>query len=336
MAKSRISKLIEPYVITKGSKFRLKDIDPGDTSGFRPEKEVAEAALAEGVVRLRKLQEKLYAQNNWGVLLIFQALDAAGKGGAVEHVMSGVDPAGVEVYAFKAPSPEERDHDFMWRSLKRLPERGRIGIFDRSYYEEVLVVRVHPEILEGSQIPRPLVSKQIWKQRFEDIRAFERYFARQGYVIRKFFLHISHKEQLKRMRKRLDEPEKNWKFNLGDLKERARWKDYMAAYEDLIRQTATPEAPWVVVPGNKKWFARIVVAATIVDALEKLDLQFPELDGTKRRELEEGRRQLEKAIGGKASDDTDGKGSKKKDQKKDKDKNQKKSKKDSKSKKGEK
>jgi PPK2 family polyphosphate:nucleotide phosphotransferase len=310
MAKSRISKLIEPYVITRGNKFRLKDIDPGDTGGFKPEKEVAQAALAEGVAKLRKLQEKLYAQNSWGVLLVFQALDAAGKGGAVEHVMSGVDPAGVEVYALKAPSPEERDHDFMWRSFKRLPERGRIGIFDRSYYEEVLIVRVHPEILDGSQIPRRLVTKHVWKERFEDIRAFERYLARQGYVIRKFFLHISQKEQLKRMRKRLDEPEKNWKFNIGDLKERARWKDYMAAYEDLIRHTATPEAPWVVVPGNKKWFARIIVAATIIDALEKLDLRFPELDGTKRRELEEGRQQLEKAIGGKASRDKDSKSKK--------------------------
>ena len=207
MAKSRISKLIEPYVITKGRKFRLKDFDPGDTGGFKPDKAVAEAALAEGVAKLRKLQEKLYAQNNWGVLLILQALDAAGKGGVVEHVMSGVDPAGVEVHSFKAPSPEERDHDFMWRSFRRLPERGRIGIFDCSYYEEVLIVRVHPEILAGASIPGPLVTKQIWKERFEDIRAFERYLARQGYVIRKFFLHISQKEQLKRLRKRLDEPE---------------------------------------------------------------------------------------------------------------------------------
>jgi PPK2 family polyphosphate:nucleotide phosphotransferase len=303
MAKSRISKLIQPYVITKGRKFRLKDIDPGDTGGIKADKAGAEAALAEGVARLRKLQEKLYAQNNWGVLLIFQALDAAGKGGAVEHVMSGVDPAGVEVCSFKAPSPEERDHDFMWRSFKRLPERGRIGIFDRSYYEEVLIVRVHSEILAGAPIPSPLVTKHIWKERFEDIRAFERYFARQGYVIRKFFLHITQKEQLKRLRKRLDEPEKNWKFNLGDLKERARWNDYMKAYEDLIQNTASPEAPWVVVPGNKKWFARIVVAATIIDALEKLDLKFPKLDGTKRRELEEGRQQLEQAIGGKSGDD---------------------------------
>ena len=327
MAKSRISKLIEPYVITKGRKFRLKDIDPGDTGGIKADKAGAEAALAEGVARLRKLQEKLYAQNNWGVLLIFQALDAAGKCGAVEHVMSGVDPAGVEVCSFKAPSPEERDHDFMWRSFKRLPERGRIGIFDRSYYEEVLIVRVHPEILAGAPIPRPLVTKHIWKERFEDIRAFERYFARQGYVIRKFFLHITQKEQLKRLRKRLDEPEKNWKFNLGDLKERARWNDYMNAYEDLIQNTATPEAPWVVVPGNKKWFARIVVAATIIDALEKLDLKFPKLDGTKRRELEEGRRQLEQAIGGKSGDDEKGASRNSKD---------KKAKKDNKGKKGKK
>ena len=255
------------------------------------------------MARLRKLQEKLYAQNNWGVLLIFQALDAAGKGGAVEHVMSGVDPAGVEVCSFKAPSTEERDHDFMWRSFKA-PARTRPHRHLRSlgHYEEVLIVRVHPEILAGAPIPRPLVTKRIWKERFEDIRAFERYFARQGYVIRKFFLHITQKEQLKRLRKRLDEPEKNWKFNLGDLKERARWNDYMKAYEDLIQNTATPEAPWVVVPGNKKWFARIVVAATIIDALEKLDLKFPKLDGTKRRELEEGRRQLEHAIGGKSGD----------------------------------
>jgi PPK2 family polyphosphate:nucleotide phosphotransferase len=299
MAKSRVRDLVDSYLVSKGRKFRLKDIDPGDTAGFKPDKEVARATLAEGVKRLRDLQEKLYAQDNWGVLLIFQALDAAGKGGAIEHVMSGVNPAGVEVYSFKAPSPEERDHDFMWRNFKRLPERGRIGIFDRSYYEEVLIVRVHPEILNGQSVPKRLVSKNIWEERFEDIRAFERYFSRQGYVIRKFFLHVSQKEQLQRLRKRLDEPEKNWKFNLGDLKERERWNDYMRAYEDMIRQTATPYAPWVVVPGNKKWFARLVVAATIIDALDELDLKFPTVDGAKRRELEEGRRLLERAITGK-------------------------------------
>ena len=296
MAKSRVRQLVKPYLVTKGRKFRLKDIDPGDTAGFKPDKELARTKLAEGVERLRVLQEKLYAQNNWGVLLIFQALDAAGKGGAIEHVMSGVNPAGVEVYSFKAPSSEERDHDFMWRNLKRLPERGRIGIFDRSYYEEVLIVRVHPEMLHGQPIPKKLVTKRIWEERFEDIRSFERYFARQGYVIRKFFLYVSQKEQLQRLRKRLDEPEKNWKFSLGDLKERERWQDYMRAFEDVIRQTATPYAPWVVVPGDKKWFARLVVAATIIDALDELDLRFPTLDGTKRRELQEGRRLLEGAL----------------------------------------
>ena len=296
MAKTRIEKLIEPFVIRKGRKFRLKDIDPGDTGGLDPDKSLANELLQEGVGRLRDLQEKLYAQNVWGVLLIFQALDAAGKGGAVEHVMSGVNPAGVQVFSFKAPSAEERDHDFMWRNFTRLPERGRIGIFDRSYYEEVLIVRVHPEILESQKIPPPLVSKRIWTERFEDICSFERYFSRQGYVIRKFFLHISQKEQLQRFRKRLDEPEKNWKFNLGDLEARERWDDYMDAYEDLIRHTATPYAPWVVVPANKKWFARLVVAATVIDALEELNLQFPKLDGRQLRELDQGRKLLEKAV----------------------------------------
>jgi PPK2 family polyphosphate:nucleotide phosphotransferase len=296
MAKSRLSKLIDPYVIRKGHKFRLKEIDPGDTQGFKPQKEVARQVLEEGIVRLRDLQEKLHAQDRWGVLLMFQAMDAAGKGGAVEHVMTGVNPAGVQVYSFKAPSAEERDHDFLWRNFRCLPERGRIGIFDRSYYEEVLIVRIHPEILEGQKIPDELKTKNIWQERFEDICAFERYLARQGYVIRKFFLHISQKEQLGRFRKRLDEPEKNWKFNIGDLAERARWKDYMKAYEDVIQHTATPYAPWVVVPGNKKWFARIIVAATVVDALEELDLKYPKITGSKRRELEQGRKLLDKAV----------------------------------------
>jgi PPK2 family polyphosphate:nucleotide phosphotransferase len=297
MGRSRLSQFVEPYLIRHGEKFRLKDVDPGDCAGFSPGKKLADDVLEEGIERLRDLQEKLYAQDRWGVLLIFQALDAAGKGGAIEHVMSGVNPQGVEVFSFKAPSDEERDHDFMWRNFRRLPERGRIGIFDRSYYEEVLVARVHPEILEGQKIPDRLVTRKIWNERFEDIRGFERYFARQGYVIRKFFLHISQKEQLKRFRKRLDEPDKNWKFNLGDLKERARWRDYMHAYEDVIRQTSRPHAPWVVVPGNKKWFARIVVAATIIDALEELDLRFPKVTGVKRQELEKGRRLLEQAVG---------------------------------------
>jgi len=296
MSRVNVRDFVKPYLVKKGSKFRLKDIDPDDSAGLKPDKEAAKAALAEGVDRLRDLQEKLYAQDQWGVLLMFQALDAAGKGGAIEHVMSGVNPAGVEVTSFKAPSAEERDHDFMWRNFRHLPQRGRIGIFDRSYYEEVLVVRVHPQILESQPIPKPLVTKRIWEERFEDIRAFERYFSRQGYVIRKFFLHVSQKEQLQRLRKRLDEPEKNWKFNLGDLKERARWDDYMELYQETIRETATPYAPWVVVPGNKKWFARLVVAAAIISALEELDLAFPKVDGAKRLELEEGRKLLEKAI----------------------------------------
>ena len=296
MAKNRIRKLIEPYVVTKGKRFRLKDFDPDDTAGLDIEKKLASDLLQEGVGRLCDLQEKLYAQNTWGVLLIFQAMDAAGKGGAIEHVMTGVNPEGCQVFSFKSPSVEERDHDFLWRNLLRLPERGRIGIFDRSYYEEVLIARVQPEILAGQKIPPELVTKRIWDERFEDIRSFERYLTRQGYIIRKFFIHISRKEQLGRFRKRLDEPEKNWKFNLGDLKARARWKDYMQAYEDAIRNTATPYAPWVVVPGNKKWFARIIVAAAIIDALERLDLAYPKLDGRQRKELEQGRRLLDKEL----------------------------------------
>jgi len=294
MSKSPVSKFVERYIVRHGRDFRIKDVDPGDTHGFKPDKEEAAELLKTGVTELRKLQEKLYAQDRWGVLLVFQALDAAGKGGAIEHVMSGVNPQGCQVFSFGAPSKQERDHDFLWRHLICLPERGRIGIFDRSHYEEVLVARVHPEILASQPIPKALVTKHVWKERFEDIRAVERYLARQGYVILKFFIHISQKEQFQRFRKRLDEPEKNWKFKLGDLAESAHWKDYLAAYEDAIRETARPHAPWVVVPGNKKWFARIVVAAAIISALESLDLRFPKLDDRQRKDLEEGRRLLEK------------------------------------------
>jgi len=288
----RYRKLIEPYVVRRGNGFRLKDIDPGDTGGFRPEKEEAAEILHEGTRRLCDLQEKLYAQDQWGVLLIFQAMDAAGKDGAIEHVMSGVNPQGCEVHSFKQPSVEEMDHDFLWRNLRHLPERGRIGIFNRSYYEEVLVVRVHPEILANQRIPPRLVTKRIWKERYEDINGIERYLSRNGYVIRKFFLHISRKEQARRFEKRLDEPAKNWKFSMSDVKEREHWNDYMRAYEDAIRETATPHAPWIIVPGNKKWFARWVVAATIIDALEDLDLAFPKLTPAKKKELETGRRML--------------------------------------------
>jgi len=292
MSKSRVQKLIEPYLVRDGRHFRLKEFDPGDTGGLKTDKSQAAQVLQEGVTRLGSLQEKLYAQDRWGVLLIFQALDAAGKDGAIEHVMSGVNPQGCQVYSFKQPSSEDLDHDFLWRNLIRLPERGRIGIFNRSYYEEVLVVRVHPELLEHQQIPRPLVTKHIWRERFEDINALERYLARNGYAIRKFFLHLSKKEQAKRFEKRLDESDKQWKFSLGDLHEREHWNDYQRAYEDAIRHTATEHAPWVIVPADKKWFARMVVAATVIDALEELDLAFPEVTPEKRKELEQGRRLL--------------------------------------------
>jgi PPK2 family polyphosphate:nucleotide phosphotransferase len=292
MSKNRIKKLIEPYIIRDGRRFKLKDIDPDDSGGFKTDKPLAEKVLKEGVNRLCDLQEKLYAQDRWGVLLIFQAMDAAGKDGAIKHVMSGINPQGCQVFSFKQPSTEDLDHDFLWRNLIRLPERGRIGIFNRSYYEEVLVVRVHPQLLERQQIPQALVTKHIWKERFDDINAFERYLARNGYAIRKFFLHLSKKEQAKRFEKRLEEPEKQWKFSLGDLRERDHWNEYQDAYEDAIRHTATEHAPWVVVPADKKWFARWVVAATVIDALEELDLAFPEVTLEKRKELDQGRRLL--------------------------------------------
>ena len=296
MAKSRMSKLIDRYIVRDGKNFRLKDIDPGDTGGFKTGKSAAEGILKEGVERLCDLQEKLYAQDRWGVLLVFQAMDAAGKDGAIKHVMSGINPQGCQVYSFKQPSSQDLDHDFLWRNLVCLPERGRIGIFNRSYYEEVLVVRVHPELLSKQQIPSELVTKHIWKERYEDINALERYLGRNGYVIRKFFLHLSKKEQAKRFEKRLDEPEKQWKFSLGDLHERERWKDYMDAYEDTIRHTSTPHAPWVIVPANKKWFARWVVAATVIDALDELNLAYPKVTPAKRVELQKGRRLLQSAA----------------------------------------
>jgi PPK2 family polyphosphate:nucleotide phosphotransferase len=282
--------LIKPFLVTNGRKFRLRDVDPSDTANLPPEaKAKAKGLLQEGVARLAELQEKLYAQDRWGLLLIFQAMDAAGKDGAIEHVMSGVNPQGCQVHAFKAPSAEELDHDFLWRTARALPERGRIGIFNRSYYEEVLIVRVHPGILGGQRIPAPLVTKRIWKERLEDITAHERYLARNGYVIRKFFLHVSKAEQKRRFLARLDTPEKNWKFQASDVKERQHWKAYMEAYEDAIRRTATPEAPWVVVPADHKWFTRLVVSNVIVDALEGLDLRFPTVDPARRSELAQAR-----------------------------------------------
>jgi PPK2 family polyphosphate:nucleotide phosphotransferase len=287
----RLANLVQPFRVTSGKRFRLADHAAGETRAVSSKKE-AEEYLREGVQLLTEMQDRLYAQDEWGVLLIFQAMDAAGKDGAIKHVMSGVNPQGCQVFAFKAPSSEELDHDFLWRTSKSLPERGRIGIFNRSYYEEVLVVRVHPEILEKQKLPRPLVSKRIWSERYEDIRAFERYFSRQGYVILKFFLNVSRKAQKERFLERLERPEKNWKFSLADAKERRRWRDYMQAYEDVIRETASPHAPWYVVPADKKWFARLVVAGAISDALARLRLSYPAVGPEKERELGAARREL--------------------------------------------
>ncbi len=285
------NKFAKPYRVEHGKKFRLKDFDPADTAKLHSQ-ERAEELLAKGIARMADLQDKLYAQNRWGLLLIFQAMDAAGKDGAIKHVMSGVNPQGCQVYSFKTPSTEELDHDFLWRSMKCLPQRGRIGIFNRSYYEEMLVVRVHPEFLTNEKIPPALVTKSIWKDRFEDISAFERYLSRNGFVIRKFFLNVSKKEQKKRFLDRLQQPEKNWKFSAADLHERERWDDYMNAYEDMIASTATPHAPWFVVPADNKWFTRLVVAAAIVDTLDDLDLSYPKVDPQKQKELEAAKKVL--------------------------------------------
>jgi PPK2 family polyphosphate:nucleotide phosphotransferase len=285
-------KLAKPFRIN-GDSFRLKDIDPDDTLGFTSEdKPRAKEALSKGVDLLAELQDMLYAQDRWAVLLMFQAMDAAGKDGAIKHVMSGVNPQGCQVYSFKAPTSEDLDHDFLWRCIKCLPERGRIGIFNRSYYEETLVVRVHREFLEKQKLPPELVTKDIWKERFQDIRSFERYLTRNGVVIRKFFLHVSNKEQKKRFLERIEEPEKNWKFSANDAKEREHWDDYMEAYEDMIQNTATKNAPWYVVPADNKWFTRVVVAAAVIDALADLDLHYPKVDDEKLKELAAAKRAL--------------------------------------------
>ena len=281
----------KPYRIDNGRKFRLKDFDTGDTGGGS--KKLAEKELPRGIERLIELQDKLYAQDRWAILLIFQAMDAAGKDGVIKHVMSGVNPQGCQVYSFKQPSIEELNHDFLWRSNKCIPERGRIGIFNRSYYEEVLVTRVHKELLERQHIPPSLMTRNIWKERFIDINAYESYLFRNGIVIRKFFLNLSKKEQRKRFLKRLDEPEKNWKFSEADIAERAYWNDYMNVYQDAIQHTATPHAPWYVVPADHKWYTRLVVAAAVVRALEKLHLSYPKVDPAKRKELEAAREALE-------------------------------------------
>jgi PPK2 family polyphosphate:nucleotide phosphotransferase len=289
-----LAKFAKLYRVDDPDSFRLKDWDPGDTNNLDIEKKDAKELLAEGVKRLSDLQERLYAQDRWAVLLIFQAMDAAGKDSVIEHVMKGVNPQGCDVYSFKQPSQEELDHDFMWRSARCLPERGRIGIFNRSYYEEVLVVRVHPEILAKEKMPTNLVTKDIWKERFKDIRAFERYLSRNGTLILKFFLHVSKEEQKRRFLERIEEPSKNWKFSMGDVAERKLWDKYMAAYEDMIRNTSRPEAPWHVVPANNKWFTRLVVAAEVVEALDRLELKYPKVSGTARRDLEKVRQILRK------------------------------------------
>jgi len=285
--------LIEPYRITKGKGFRLKSFDPADTQGLGSEqKPQAKSLLEQGVARLADLQDKLYAQNQWSVLLVFQAMDAAGKDSTIKHVMSGVNPQGCQVFSFKQPSAEELDHDFLWRSTKCLPERGRIGIFNRSYYEEVLVVRVHQEILQRQRLPPKLITKNIWDERLTDIAAFERYLVGNGIVILKFYLNVSRDEQKRRFLERLDEPEKNWKFEPGDVTERRYWDDYMLAYQEAIRATATKRAPWFVVPADNKWFTRLVVNAAIVDALQRINLAYPPVDAVRRKELTAARRLL--------------------------------------------
>jgi PPK2 family polyphosphate:nucleotide phosphotransferase len=287
--------LSKPFRVTDGSRFRLKDIDPGDTLALKSEdRPRAQEALALGVHTLAVLQDMLYAQDRWGVLLIFQAMDAAGKDSAIKHVMSGVNPQGVEVYSFKSPSAEDLDHDYLWRCFKCLPARGRIGIFNRSYYEETLIVRVHPEFLAGQKIPPELATPGIWKDRFQDIRGFERYLARNGIAIRKFFLHVSKKEQKRRFLERVENPSKNWKFSASDLEERKYWDEYMQAYEDMIRRTATRDAPWFVVPADNKWFTRVVIASAIIDALASLNLSYPEAGEEKRKELAAVKRALMK------------------------------------------
>ncbi len=285
------SKFSKPYRVDHGKKFRLKSYDSADTAKLHSQ-ERAEELLAKGIARMAELQAKLYAQNRWGLLLIFQAVDAAGKDGVIKHVMSGVNPQGCQVYSFKTPSEEELDHDYLWRTMKCLPERGRIGIFNRSYYEEVLIVRVHPEVLANERMPAPLVTRTIWEERFEDIRSFERYLSRNGLVIRKFFLNVSKKEQKKRFLDRVQQPEKNWKFSAADLEEREHWNDYMDAYEEMIANTATPHAPWWVIPADNKWFTRLAVAAVIVDALDGLNLSYPRVDAQRRKELDAARKTL--------------------------------------------
>ena len=282
----RTQKYVQPFRVTKGDGFQLKSFDPGNTLGLKMSKGEASEILQQGTQWLAEEQDVLYAQDRWSVLLVFQAMDAAGKDGTIKHVMSGVNPQGCQVVSFKQPSQEDLSHDFLWRYSRGLPERGKIGIFNRSHYEEVLIVRVHDAILRQQQkIPPSLIGKNIWEERLADIAHFEDYLARQGVIVLKFFLHVSREEQKKRFMKRLDEPEKNWKFSASDVQERKYWNDYMRAYEDAIRATATKQAPWFVVPADNKWFTRLVVSSAIVEAVEQLDLTYPKVDAEKKKEL---------------------------------------------------
>jgi len=288
----KLAKLIKRYRVDDPEHFKLAAFDPADTGGLDLDKDNAKAMLEQDVERLAKLQERLYAHDRWALLVVLQAMDAAGKDGVIKHVMSGVNPQGCEVHPFKAPNAEELDHDFLWRVAMRLPQRGRIGIFNRSHYEEVLVVRVHPEMLAHQKLPEQVVGKDIWKQRFKDIRGFERHLARNGVAVVKFFLHISKEEQRQRLLDRIEEPAKRWKFSIGDIAERALWNRYTAAYEDMIRATSRPQAPWHIVPADRKWFARLAVATAMADALERLDLRFPKVEGAALKKLAKVRQAL--------------------------------------------
>ena len=286
-----IRKLMKRLVVPAGRRIRLKkDYDPRWTASVKQAN--AKLLLANGVRRLSEQQALLYAQDTYAVLIVFQAMDAAGKDGAIKHVLSGVNPQGCQVFSFKAPSSEEQDHTYLWRSMKALPERGRIGIHNRSYYEEVLVARVHKEVLEAQQLPEDLKKGHIWKRRFREINDFERHLVDNGTVIIKFFLYVSKEEQKRRFLERIDEPDKNWKFSLGDVKERGFWNDYMEAYEDMMSETSTPDAPWYVVPADNKWFTRLAVAAITVQTIADLNLKFPKVTREKQKELQEVKRLL--------------------------------------------
>jgi PPK2 family polyphosphate:nucleotide phosphotransferase len=291
----KLASIAKRFRIDKPDKFRLADHDPAECCGLAIDKSDAKTMLAEGITRLVDLQERLYANDRWSVLIVVQAMDAAGKDSVIEHVLSGINPQGCEVHSFKQPSEEELAHDYLWRVGTRMPARGRIGIFNRSHYEEVLTVRVHPELLEKQKLPKDLVGKDIWQQRFKDIRAFERHLARNGTLVLKFFLNVSREEQRKRFLDRIKEPAKRWKFSMGDIAEREHWNEYMAAYEDMIRETSRTEAPWFVVPADNKWFTRLAVAGAIADAMDNLKLEFPKVEGKALKELEKVKKTLKAA-----------------------------------------